>query len=311
MTKAMLLEPGWRESMIAVNDVELHVVEAGEDGAPLLILLHGFPEFWWAWRKQISWFAEAGYHVVAPDMRGYNRSAKPRDLRAYSFEVLVADVIGCADAFGADRFFVVGHDWGAAIAWGVAARAADRLRRFAAINGPQLGVWRHQARRHPKQALRSSYVAVFQLPWLPEAVLSAFDFAALKSTMRASAEPDTFGPATLDRYARAWRKRGSLTAMLNYYRALRLGAPSASASRIKPPVLVLWGTRDRFLERHVMECALEFCDDGRFVAIEGATHWMHLERPGQINAAIAGFLGDPGGAADRSAQAATLRAESS
>lgn len=135
-------------------------------------------------------------------------------------------------------------------------------------------------------------MAAFQLPWLPETLLSAFDFAALKSAMRGSAEAGTFEPSILDCYAEAWHKGGSLTAMLNYYRALRLGAPSATISHIDPPVLIIWGTNDRFLERHGMEGALELSGDGRFTAIEGATHWMHLERPGQINAAIGDFLSD-------------------
>src|SRR4051812_16674282 len=112
-----LLRPGWREGMRRINGLDLHIVEAGADDAPLLILLHGFPEFWWAWRHQITPLAAAGFHVVVPDMRGYNSSSAPQELAAYRLDTLADDVIAIADAFGAERFHLVGHDWGAVIGW--------------------------------------------------------------------------------------------------------------------------------------------------------------------------------------------------
>lgn len=147
-----------------------------------------------------------------------------------------------------------------------------------------------RALRHPTQALRSSYAALFQLPRLPEAALSAFGFAGLRAMMRGSARPDTFRPGDFDRYAAAWERPGALTAMLNYYRALRRRRIPAEPARIRPPTLVLWGEKDVALERHVARTAVGQCDEGRLVIVKGTTHWLHLEEPGRINAEITGFL---------------------
>jgi epoxide hydrolase 4 len=273
-----------------VNGLTLHVVEAGPPDGPLLVLLHGFPEFWWAWRHQIPPLAEAGYRVVVPDMRGYNLSEAPQDVSAYRLDMLAADVAALADACGAGRFRLVGHDWGGVIAWAVAARWAERLERLVIMNAPHPDVLSRQAFRHPTQALRSTYVALFQLPWLPEAALRAFDFAGLRRMMAGTARPGTFEPGAFDRYAAAWARPGSLTGMLNYYRALR-ERKTAAAARITPPTLVLWGARDSFLERHVADAGLDLCDDGRLSILESATHWLHLEEPERVGREILRFLG--------------------
>jgi pimeloyl-ACP methyl ester carboxylesterase len=273
-----------------VNGVSLHVVDAGDPDAPLLILLHGFPEFWWAWRKQITLLAQAGYHVVVPDMRGYNLSSAPQEVEAYALDILAADVVALADAFGAGAFYLVGHDWGSAIAWWTAAYHPSHVKRVVAMDGPHPNIWAAQALKHPIQALRSAYVGFFQLPWLPEAALGAFDFAALRATMQGSAHTKTFEPGALAHYVQAWSQPGSLTAMLNYYRALRRKQKEETSARVEPPALILWGAEDRFLERHVMEAGLALCDNGRFVAIEGATHWLHLDQPQRICLEITGFF---------------------
>ena len=287
-----LLEPGWRESRRTISGLSLHVVEAGREGDPLLMLLHGFPEFWWAWRKQITPLAEAGYHVVVPDMRGYNESDAPQEVAAYHIDTLATDVVAIADAFGADRFHFVGHDWGAVIGWWVAAKHPGRLKRVVLMDGPHPDVWGKQAPKHPTQAIRSTYVAFFQLPWLPEATLGAFDFAGLRAMMQGSAKADTFEPGALDLYAEAWAHPGSVTAMLNYYRALRERSTENEPARLAPPTLILWAGEDRFLERHVAEAGRDLCDDGRLEFVEGASHWLHLERPERINARIVAFLGE-------------------
>ena len=287
-----LLQPGWRETTRRVNGVTLHVVEAGDAGAPLLVLLHGFPEFWWAWRHQITPLAEAGYHVVVPDMRGYNTSDAPQEVLAYTIDILTADVIALADAYGADRFDLVAHDWGAVIGWWVAAKHPDRLKRVVLMDGPHPDVWGRQAMKHPTQALKSTYVAFFQLPWVPEATLGGFDFAGLKAMMQGSAHDDTFEPGALDRYVAAWRHPGSLTAMLNYYRALRERPKDAEPARLAPPTLILWAEDDRFLEKNVAEAGLALCDDGVLELVEGASHWLHIEQPARINARVVKWLNE-------------------
>jgi pimeloyl-ACP methyl ester carboxylesterase len=285
-----LLQSAWRESSRRVNGVDLHVVEAGENSDPLIILLHGFPEFWWAWRKQITPLAEQGYHVVVPDMRGYNTSDRPRDVSDYTVDVLAGDVSALAEIYGAEQYHLVGHDWGAVIGWWVAARDPSRLSRAALIAGPHPDVWSKQSLMHPTQALRSAYIAAFQLPWLPEATLGAFDFAALKGMMQGSALEDTFEPGAFDHYAQAWAQSGSLTGMLNYYRALRERKTSQEPARLKPPILVLWSDQDRLLERHIMQASFDLCDDGRFVVVDGASHWPHLDQPVRVLDEITRFF---------------------
>jgi epoxide hydrolase 4 len=293
-----MLQEGWTGGTRPVtNRVSLHVVEAGPADGPLLVLLHGFPEFWWAWRHQIAPLAERGYRVVAPDMRGYNRSDAPQEVAAYRLDVLAADVLALADGYGADRFRLVGHDWGGLIAWAVAASHPGRLERLVVMDAPHPDLWAKQALKHPTQALRSTYVAFFQLPWLPEAALGALDFAGLRAMVLGSARRDALKPGEIERYTEAWaRHPGSLTAMLNYYRALRERPAPACPARIAPPTLVLWGEQDAFLEHHVARTAVELCDNGRLVVVAGATHWLHLEEPMRVNAELIGFLGDGGGA---------------
>ena len=172
----------------------------------------------------------------------------------------------------------------------MAARHPDRLERVVLMDGPHPDIWGKQAFKHPTQALRSTYVAFFQLPWVPEATLRAFDFAGLRAMMQGSAKPDTFEPGALDRYATAWSHPGSLTAMLNYYRALRERPEGAEPARLSPPTLILWAEDDRFLERHVAEAGLALCDDGRLEMIDGVSHWLHIEQPRRINKRILSFL---------------------
>lgn len=284
------MEAGWKSSRLPVNGLMLHVVEAGPANGPLLILLHGFPEFWWAWRYQIPSLAEQGYHVVVPDMRGYNESDAPDEVSAYRLDILAADVAALADHYGAERFHLAGHDWGGVVAWAVSASYPDRLKRLVIMDAPHPDLWLEQAIKHPTQALRSTYVALFQLPWLPEAALSALNFAGLRAMVEASARKDTFKPGDMERYTQAWAHPGSMTAMLNYYRSLREQKKPEQPARIKCPTLILWGEKDSFLEHHVARAGLGQCDNGRLSIIPGATHWLHLEEPEQVNAEIIAFL---------------------
>lgn len=285
-----MLKPGWREEQRQVNGLSLHVVEAGPEDGPLVILLHGFPEFWWAWRHQIGPLAEQGFHVVAPDLRGYNLSDAPRRIADYRLDILVADVLALADSFGAARFDLVAHDWGGVVAWATAATHPDRIGRLIVMDAPHPDLPARQILRHPTQALRSSYVAFFQLPWLPELLLGSRDFAGLRAMMKGSARRGTFTPAALNRYAEAWGRPGRLRAMLNWYRALRHRRAPPAPRRICPPTLVLWGQNDSALEHHLARASVDLCDDARLVIVRNTTHWLHLEEPARINAELVRFL---------------------
>lgn len=286
-----LLEPGWRERWCRVNGVDLHVIEAGRAGDPVLLLLHGFPEFWWAWRNQITPLAQAGYHVVVPDLRGYNLSAAPRETSAYHLEILTQDVVCLAQAMRADTFDLVGHDWGAVIGWCVAARHPERVKRAVLINGPHPEAWVEEVFRSPVQALRSAYIAFFQAPRLPETILSASNFSRLKAALRRSARVGTFSPSALEHYTKAWARPGSLSGMLGFYRALRRASAGGTIGRVTSPLRLIWGDRDRFLGWGLMEASMARCDRGSFRVIEAGTHWLHLEQLDLVTDEIVRFMG--------------------
>ncbi|HEX8164379.1 MAG TPA: alpha/beta hydrolase [Beijerinckiaceae bacterium] len=274
-----------------VGEVSLHVVEAGPADGRLTILLHGFPEFWYGWRRQIGPLAAAGLRVVAPDQRGYNLSDRPPGPAAYAIDRLAADVVGLADALGRERFVLVGHDWGGLVAWWAAARHPERVERLAILNAPHPRAFGPYARAHPSQRLRSAYVAFFQLPFVPEAVLRAGDFALLERALRASSRPGAFTDEDLARYREAWRRPGALTAMLDWYRALRLKPRlSEGEARIRCPTLVIWGCRDSALEPGLAEASAALCDDARVIRYDRATHWVQHEEPDAVNEALIGFL---------------------
>ncbi len=201
-----------------VNGVRLHYVESGN--GPLVLLLHGFPEFWYSWREQIPALAAAGYHVVAPDMRGYNASEKPHGVDAYRTDELVADVTGLIDHFGEENAHVVGHDWGGAVAWQVGIERPERVDKLAVLNAPHPVRFR-EVLRTPSQLKRSWYMFFFQLPWLPERFLSARGYESIENIFRDSAKnPEAFDEEDVRRYVEAAAQPGALTGSINYYRAL-------------------------------------------------------------------------------------------
>jgi pimeloyl-ACP methyl ester carboxylesterase len=285
--------PGWSGRFTVgqqrVNDVRLHYAEAGDADAPLVILLHGFPDFWWGWRRQMGPLAEAGLRVVAPDQRGYNLSSKPPRFQAYDLDVLSSDVIALADAFGSPKVRLVGHDFGGLVAWWVATCHPERVERLAVINAPHPEVVGPYMRSHPTQMMRSLYAGLFQLPWLPETALSAGNFAVLRQALTGSSRAGAFMSADLDLYERAWSEPGALKAMLDWYRALRVKAHLRDA-RVTVPTLLIWGRQDRFLEPGLAEESLALCDDARSVFLEKASHWVQLEEVDAVNEALVGFL---------------------
>lgn len=274
---------------IAANGIELDALTAGPADGPLVILLHGFPEFSHGWRQQIPALAAAGLRVVAPDQRGYNRSAKPVGIAAYRLDTLADDVLGIADALGRQRFAVVGHDWGGVVAWHLAALNPERISRAAILNAPHPAtLWRY-ARRHPSQALKSWYVAYFQLPFLPEAGLRASGFWVLRRVLRRTSRPGSFTGEDFRHYGEAWGQPGALTAMLNWYRALRLSSQSPSA-RIRVPVRVIWGDRDAFLDQGLAEAGAALCDSAEIIHLPEASHWLQHEAPDEVNRLLLEFL---------------------
>ncbi len=275
---------------VEIGGLALHVLEAGPADGPPVVLLHGFPEFWFGWRHQIGPLARAGYRVIAPDGRGYNLSDKPKGLDAYRLVCLTRDVVALADALGVGRFGLVGHDWGGIVAWSVAARHPDRVERLAILNAPHPDTTWRVIRQDPIQLLRSYYVALFQLPGLPERMLAADTYAALARALTGSSRPGTFGADDLARYREAWGQPGALTAMLAWYRAL-VRRPAGRVGRITMPALILWGRRDSALGSTFASESLALCDQGRIRWLDEATHWVQHEEAERVNAALVAFLG--------------------
>jgi pimeloyl-ACP methyl ester carboxylesterase len=286
----------YEHTTIAVNGVRLHTVAAGPVNGPLVVLLHGFPDFWYGWRRQIGPLAEAGYRVVAPDQRGYNLSDKPAGLDAYCLDRLAADVVALIAAQGRDRAAaVIGHDWGAAVAWWTAIRHPSWLDRLGILNVPHPLLLRQYVFTHPRQLLRSWYVFFFQLPWLPEALARQGDYRNPAALLRDTSRPGSFTDADLAYYHDAWAQPGALTAMVNWYRAFARRPPHLPAdTRVHVPTLILWGRHDVALDAALAPRSRDLCDDARLVMFDDATHWVQHDEADRVNALLAEFVGDRG-----------------
>lgn len=281
-----------------VNGVRLHYVESGN--GPLVLLLHGFPEFWYSWREQIPALAAEGYHVVAPDMRGYNASEKPHGVDAYRTDELVADVTGLIDHFGEENAQVVGHDWGGAVAWQVGIERPERVDKLAVLNAPHPARFREELRT-PSQLKRSWYMFFFQLPWLPERFLSARGYESIENIFRDSAKnPEAFGEEDVRRYVEAAAQPGALTGSINYYRALfRENVPAELRSVLRGdegsfdvsvPTMLIWGTEDFALGNELTEGLDRWVPDLRIERLSDASHWVQNDRPERVNELLADFL---------------------
>ncbi len=274
-----------------INGVRLHYVEAGS--GPLVVLLHGFPEFWYSWRNQIPALAEAGFHVLAPDMRGYNESEKPRGVRNYDIDLLAADVIGLIRHAGADRATVVGHDWGGAVAWHVAMRHPEAVQRLAVLNCPHPAVFLRKIVT-PGQLRRSWYIFFFQLPLLPEWWMRRRNFAGLERLWtRDPVRPGAFTAEDVAAYKQALAQPGALTATINYYRAMFRRGLFAAKREMRPmdvPTLLIWGERDRHLGLPLLDGTEQWVRNLRIERLPDASHWIQNDSPERVNELLVGLL---------------------
>ena len=284
-------DDGLRHSEIATNGIRLHVVAAGPPDGPPVILLHGFPEFWYGWRHQIGPLAEAGFRVIVPDQRVYGTSEKPAPVSSYALDTLADDVAGLIESTGHPRAAIVGHDWGGIVAWWVAVRNPGLVERLAVLNAPHPVAFRRFLRSSPLQLLRSWYTFYFQLPGVPEAMFRRRNWRALARGMSTSSRPGTFTEADFDRYRAAWSEPGAIAGMIHWYRAAMRDRPATPPEiRVDSPALVIWGAKDKFLGRGLGPASLDLCDDGRLEVIEEASHWVQHEEPERVNRLLIGFL---------------------
>ena len=280
-----------RDGYADLDQVRLHYVEAGE--GPLVVLLHGFPEFWFAWRFQIPALTTAGFRVVVPDMRGYNLSSRPQGVDAYDIGRLAADIAELVRERGAQRCMLAGHDWGAAVAWSTAMNHPDSVERLAILNVPHPRRML-QGLRTPRQLARSWYVFFFQLPWLPERAAQAGRWWTLRYGFEHDARPGAFTPEDIERYIEAWSQPGALTAMINYYRAALRQTPGRLESRMRPvqaPTLVIWGERDRYIEADLAEPSRDDVPNlEAVVRLPNASHWVYHDEPDRVSQLLIDFF---------------------
>lgn len=290
-----------RHGYAQVGDVRLHYAERGS-GERLVVLLHGFPECWYSWRHQLMAFGDR-YRVVAPDMRGYNLSDKPARVDDYRISALVDDVLGLIRHCGAREAAIIGHDWGAVVAWTIARNYPEYVWKLAALQVPPTAVWR--ANMTFRQALRSWYILFFQLPYVPEWWISTGDFAALERMFKNTARPGTFTDTDIAIYKEALRQRGALTGAINYYRAnfkaltggltsllqRRRGEHRASDERIRVPTLFIYGERDVAIIPESVRGVRDYVDAPyREVRIATSNHWVQQEAHAEVNTALTSFL---------------------
>lgn len=275
---------------IRTNSVNLHVVQAGPIDGPLVILLHGFPEFWYGWRKQIDYLAAQGYRVWTPDQRGYNISDKPDGIAAYNLNQLAADVVGLIDAAGRETALLVGHDWGAAVAWWTACTYPERLSKLVILNVPHPTVFQKTLRNDWSQIRKSWYMMYFQLPIIPEALFGLMS-ADMARGIQTSAKSGAFTDEDMREYQKAWAQPGALKSMINWYRAAVQQSPRPEPNPIvKVPTLILWGKQDFALNAEMAQESVTFCEDGQLIYFDDATHWIQHDEPNRVNQLIGEFF---------------------
>ena len=285
------MNPDVQFRRVATNGVHLRIAEAGPIDGPLAILLHGFPEGWFGWQAQIEPLVRAGYHVVAPDQRGYGESDKPRGVASYRLDLLVDDVVGLIAALGHAQASLIGHDWGGIVAWAAIERHPDRFDRAVILNAPHPAVISQALRKDLGQIRRSWYVFGFQIPGLPEFLLGRHDFRALQRGMLTTSRPNTFAEADFPIARAAWNQPGALRAMIHWYRAaLRSPRPAMPATPITVPTLLIWGTRDHALGPGLARSSFAQCQTARLEWLDEATHWVAHEEPERVSALILEFL---------------------
>ena len=291
-----------KDMYVKVNGVRLHCVTAGK--GPLILFLHGFPEFWYEWKNQLVEFGK-DHQAIAPDLRGYNLSDKPANLDQYKMAVLVEDIRALADHFSHQKKFVlVGHDWGGAVAWSFAIAHPDYLEKLVIINAPHPGVFARLLASDAAQQKASQYMLMFRGEQA-EKTLSANNYAALTGALKT----EMFNEEDKQAYIKAWSQPGALTGGLNYYRANRVGPPAPAtdgdakpastgnfavdqtALTVKVPTLVIWGEKDTALLVQNLDGLDQFVPQLTIKRIPDGTHWVIHEKAADVNRDIREFLG--------------------
>lgn len=275
---------------LSANGIDFAIDEAGS-GDDVALCLHGFPESRMSWRYQLPMLAERGWHAVASDLRGYGDTDRPRGRANYRLDALVEDVAGLVDALGAKRRLLVAHDWGALIAWVFAMRARLPLDGLVIMNVPHPAVFMATIKTSAAQRKRSRYVGFFQLPVIPELILSADRARRIGEVFTNMAvDKSAFPPEVVDHYRDNAARPGALTAMLAYYRANVAAIGAEPTVPIHVPTLMVWGEEDTALGVELTEGYDGLVDDLTLRRLPGVSHWVQQEAPERVNAAVSDWL---------------------
>ena len=282
--------------------ITLNVALAGPEDGPAVILLHGFPESHRTWRE-VAPRLEDRFRLIMPDQRGFAGSDRPQDVSEYRTEALIDDIFALARALGVERFDLVGHDWGGAIAWGAALRNDPRLGKLAIVNAPHPVVFQKSLVEDEEQRAASQYISAFRTPGFERAIEAMGYRAFLEKTFARHVDLSKMLEADKQEYIAEWSQPGAMTAMLNWYRGSRVVVPPPGVTvplpdwllrafpKVKVPTLVLWGMRDTALLPVQLEGLDTLVEDLRVVRLPEAGHFAPWEAPDEVAAALRGFLG--------------------
>ena len=287
------LPDGFREGFAAVNDQTLHYVAAGDPDKPLVLMAHGFPDYWRTWEKLMD-ALKGDYFCVAPDQRGYHLSSKPEDVAAYYPKHLIQDLVALAASFKGEgaKFTLIAHDWGGAIAWALALKHPELLDRLIIINAAHPGAYQREMNNNPDQGEAAQYILDLRAPDAEE-VFGANDFEKLGAFLAPLVEGGHMTEQDKAGYHAAWSEPGALTGMFNWYRAMRLSpsrgegeaakgtneAYDEEALRVHVPCRVIWGLADDALLPGCVDHLQDFVEDLDVVRVPHGTHWVHHEEP--------------------------------
>nr|XP_044995321.1 epoxide hydrolase 3 [Jaculus jaculus] len=278
---------------LASSGLRLHYVSAGRGNGPLMLFLHGFPENWFSWRYQLREF-QSRFHVVAVDLRGYGPSDAPTDVDCYTTDLLVADVRDIILGLGYSNCILVSHDWGALIAWNLSIYFPSLVERMVVISGAPMSVYQEYSIHHVGQLFQSNYMFLFQLPWLPEKLLSMSDFQILKSTLsnRKTGIPH-LTPSELEAFLYHFSQPGGLRGPINYYRNIFRNFP-LEPQELATPTLLLWGEKDPYLQHGLVGAISSRFVPDRLEAhiLPGAGHWIPQSHPRELHRYMWTFLRD-------------------
>lgn len=262
---------------VDLGKVTLHVVLAGPKDGPPVVLLHGYPEFWYAWYRQMGRLAQAGFRVIVPDQRGYNLSDKPQSIEDYRVDVLASDIAGLIETLGYDKAFVAAHDWGGGVAWQLAIRHPGRVRKMVIFDTPHPQASSDGPSKEKKVDWFRTY---FQIPWLPEWSGRLANWRLLSNALRNSSKPGTFPEEKMDLYRSAWDNDGAMTTMVDWYRAAyRFPLPIEGKARVSVRTLIVVAPNDAFIPGDLTRASLKYLDDGRLLELKEGTHWVLQEDP--------------------------------